>query len=305
MTISVYKKVFLITLLITSMSCLNDTHNPEPKPQHITQPANTSKENTNLNISLLLDLSDRINPEKYPNPAMEYYQRDAAYIAAVSEAFQSHLSNKKIISINERIQLFFEPEPLNPEINSISKNLKFDLNKTNISNDVLSNLSQVYQTEPLKIYELAIQDDHYVGSDTWSFFKNKVKDYSIAEGHRNILVVLTDGYMFHVDNRRTEGNKTTYLTPEYIRSVKLNSADWATKFKNDEYGFIPATENLENLEVLVLGINPDQKNEYEGELIKKYWADWFEKMGVKRYEIKNAELPSNMEKIIQDFILKA
>ncbi len=305
MTISVYKKVFLITLLITSISCLNDTHNPEPKPQHITQAANTTNENTNLNVSLLLDLSDRINPEKYPNPAMEYYQRDAAYIASVSKAFKAHLANKKVRQINDGIQLFFEPEPLNPEINRISENLKYHLTRMNVTNEILGDLSDTYQTEPLKIYELAIQDDHYVGSDTWSFFKNKVRDYSIEEGHRNVLVVLTDGYMFHVDNRRTEGNKTTYLTPEYIRSVKLNSADWATKFKNDEYGFIPATENLENLEVLVLGINPDQKNEYEGELIRKYWADWFEKMGVKRYEIKNAELPSNMEKIIQDFILKA
>lgn len=156
----------------------------------------------------------------------------------------------------------------------------------------------------MRIYELAIKDNHYVGSDTWSFFKNKVKDYSIEEEYRNILIILTDGYMFHMNNKRTEGNKTTFLTPEYIRSEKLNSSQWENIFEKGEYGFIPATDNLENLEILVLGINPDPKNQYEGELIRKYWADWFEKMGVKRYEIKDAELPSNMEKIIQDFILK-
>lgn len=304
MTISIYKKVFLIPLLITSMSCLNDTHNPEPKPQHITQAANTSNENTNLNVSLLLDLSDRINPEKYPNPAMEYYQRDVAYIATVSEAFKSHLANKKVRQINDRIQLFFEPEPSNPEINRMSHNLKYQLTRMNVTNEILSDLSDTYQTEPLKIYELAIKDNHYVGSDTWSFFRNKVRDYSIEKEHRNILVILTDGYMYHMNNRRTEGNKTTFLTPEYIRSVKLDSPEWATVFKNEEYGFIPATENLDDLEILVLGINPDKKNEYEGELIKQYWGDWFQKMDVKRFEIKTAELPSNMEKIIQDFFLK-
>jgi hypothetical protein len=302
---TIYKKVFLSFLLIISISCVNDSHKPEPETQQVSHAVSGRNENTNLNVSFLLDLSDRINPEKYPNPSMEYYQRDAAYITSVSEAFQSHLANKKINRINEKIQVFFEPEPLNPDINSISKNLQFALDKTNISKEVLHNVTARYRTEPLKIYELAIKDNHYVGSDTWSFFRNKVKDYSIENGHRNILVILTDGYMYHVDNLRTEGNKTTFLTPEYIRSVKLDSPEWATKFKNEEYGFIPATENLNNLEILVLGINPDRKNEYEGELIQKYWADWFEKMGVKRFEIKNAELPANMEKIIQDFILNS
>ena len=31
---------------------------------------------SNLNISVLLDLSDRIDTIKYSNPSMEFYQRD-------------------------------------------------------------------------------------------------------------------------------------------------------------------------------------------------------------------------------------
>lgn len=291
-------------MMAFNISCLEDGHRKKPITEKTPLASSSATDNGNLNITFLLDLSDRINPEKYPNPAMEYYQRDVAYIASVSEAFNAHLSNKKVIQMNDRIQLFFEPEPSNPEINSISENLKYNITKMNVSKEMLSELSNKYQREPLKIYELAIKDDEFVGSDTWSFFKNKLKDYSIEEDHRNILVILTDGYMYHVDNLRTEGNKTTFLTPEYIRSVNLDSADWAIKYREEEYGFIPATENLQNLEILVLGINPDQKNEYEGEIIKKFWSDWFTKMGVERFEIKSAELPSNMEKIIYDFILK-
>ena len=69
-------------------------------------------------------------------------------------------------------------------------------------------------------------------------------------------------------------------------------------------GFIKANEDLSNLEVLVLGINPDSKNPYEEDVIKAYWGKWLQEMKVKRFEIRGAELPSNMEKVIKDFINK-
>ncbi|UJH90589.1 hypothetical protein LZ575_17650 [Antarcticibacterium sp. 1MA-6-2] len=298
------KPKYFILLLLLGISCKSDTPVSQPQEEEVAQIPSDNTTSTNLNISILLDLSDRINPDKYPNPAMEYYQRDVAYVKSVSDAFESHLGTKKVRQINDNIQLFFEPEPLNKEINSISETLKYKLTKMNVSNEILAEFSETYKTEPLKIYELAIQDDKFIGSDTWKFFKNKVQDYSIEEGYRNILVILTDGYMFHKDTRITEGNKTSFLTPEYIRSIKLNSSNWKQKFEDENFGFIPAAQNLDNLEVLVLGINPDTKNVYEEEIIKNFWSDWFQQMGVARYEIKNADLPSNMDKIIQDFILK-
>ena len=58
------------------------------------------------------------------------------------------------------------------------------------------------------------------------------------------------------------------------------------------------------LVILVLGINADKKNPYEEDVIIKYWEDWFNDMKVKKYEIKTSALPSNMDKIIKEFILK-
>ena len=75
-------------------------------------------------------------------------------------------------------------------------------------------------------------------------------------------------------------------------------------FNIKNFGFIPATKDLSNLEILVLGINPDKKNPYEDDVIKTYWEKWFIDMKVKRFEIKNADLPSNMEKVIRNFILE-
>jgi hypothetical protein len=56
--------------------------------------------------------------------------------------------------------------------------------------------------------------------------------------------------------------------------------------------------------VLVLGINPNRNNPYEEKVIKAYWTKWFTEMKIKHFEIKNADLPSNTDKIIKDFILE-
>ena len=264
----------------------------------------TNTGNQDLNVSFLLDLSDRIDPKKYPNPTMDFYERDAAYIQSVSDAFYSHLRSKKLRLMNDKIQVFFDPEPLNSNINDMSEALKYSFTRKTTTVEKIVQVKKTYSTTPIEIYKLAIEDSKYIGSDTWKFFKSKARDYCMEEDHRNILVVLTDGYIYHENSKFKEGNKSTYITPKTIRANGLNTSKWEEKFNDNKYGFIPATEGLDNLEVLVLGINPDNKNPYEEDVIVKYWSEWFDAMGVKKYEIKTAGLPTNMDKVIKDFILK-
>lgn len=293
------KSIYLILLTLATVitiSCKKEKGEKETEKV-------TKDTSNNINLSILLDLSDRISPQKYPNPTMEYYLRDVGYINSVSGAFTDHLRKKKIIQINDKMQLFFEPAPLNNEINLLSKNLKIDVNSKNISKESIANIKSVYSTDPLKIYKLAILDSKYIGSDTWRFFQSKVNDYCIEDGYRNILIVLTDGYIFYKDTKMKESNLTTYLTPKVISENNLNSSDWLEQITEKKLGFLKANKDLSNLEILVLGINPNSKNSYEEDVIKAYWSNWFDSMKVKRYTLKNADLPSNMDKIIKDFIL--
>jgi len=260
--------------------------------------------NSNLNISVLLDLSDRINPSKYPSPAMEFYQRDIGYLKAIAENFESHIMNKRLIKIDDKIQVFIDPEPSDKTLNQKLEALKISFNKNTVSKEGILTTCKKYDSISTLIYEAAIKDDHYVGSDTWRFFKNKVNDYCIEEGYRNVLVVLTDGYIYHKDAKIKEGNRTTYLTPQDVKHFGFNKSGWKDKFDQQDFGFIAANKNLNNLEVFVLGINPDAKNPYEEDVIRAYWTKWLTDMNVKNFEIKQADLPSHMKKMIQDFILK-
>ena len=302
MTKRFYNLLFLLVFTILS-SCKKDAKEDLTDIVESEIETISHKSSDNLNISFLLDLSDRISPDEHPNSAMEYYQRDVAYIKSVSEAFDIHLRGKKVRAMNDKIQLYFDPEPSNQNINTISNNLKYNINRKNVTLSVLDEIKHNYATSPKAIYDLAIADNKYVGSDTWRFFKSKVNDYCIEKNYRNILVVLTDGYIYHKNTKIKEDNLTTYLTSSFIREVKLNNKNWEAKINDQQFGFIPAAHDLSNLEILVLGINPDNKNPYEEDLIKKYWSDWFDAMKVGRYQIKTSALPSNMDKIIKDFIL--
>jgi len=299
-----FKHISLLLILSLILMDCQDDPKEDSKTSQVAEKTESGILQTeqNLNLSFLLDLSDRIDPNKYPNDAMPYYKRDAAYIQSVAEAMRNHLNSKRIRQINDKIQVFFEPEPSNPDINEISEKLKFNFSRQNISKDLLERFDESYNNYPTEIYDLAIEDDHYIGSDTWRFFKTKVKDYCIEEGYRNVLVIMTDGYIFHKDTKIKQDNRTSYLTPEYIRSVELNSNNWMELYNKDNFGYIGLEEDLSNLEVLVLGINPDPKNDFEEEVIRKYWSDWLEGMNVKKYKIMKADLPSNMDQIIKDFI---
>lgn len=292
------KTFVLLLVLISTFSCKQDS---DTTHEEILS-KNTVAEN--YNISILLDLSDRISLQKNPNPTMEYYQRDLGYIKWVSEAFTQHLKSKRIRQIKDKMQLFFNPEPQDPEINSISQKLRITIDKNNASKELLNSINSNYALQTSKIYNSAIKDNNFIGSDIWSFFDSKVKDQCIENGDRNILVILTDGYMYYESTKMKEGNRTSFITPELIKKNSLNTKDWEEKVQNGDFGFIKANDDLSNLEVLVLGINPSRANPYEEKVIKAYWTKWFTEMKVKRFEIKNADLPSNMEKIIKDFILE-
>ncbi|WP_426429954.1 hypothetical protein ACPX19_10475 [Winogradskyella sp. HB-48] len=293
---------FIILFLFSCKS--NDEKEKNNKQRGNEYQSNRAISNENLNISLLLDLSDRISPDLHPNPSMQIYERDINYIKSVSNAFLTHLRSKKVRQMNDKIQLYFEPEPSNQNINRISEQLKFEVTRQNASLDKLEKINQMYESIPKEIYNLAIKDNNYVGSDTWSFIKEKVDDYCIDEDYRNILVILSDGYIYHEEGKIKKNNMSTYITTKYFDQQGLKGSNWEDKYNNQKYGLIQAHGDLSNLEILVLGINPNTSgNPYELDIIRKFWTDWFDKMNVARYEIKTADLPSNLDNIIQNFIL--
>ncbi|GGI56973.1 hypothetical protein [Winogradskyella haliclonae] len=305
------QKYFTLSILMSAciyfMSCEKDVKSSTIEGSKKEVVNQTSKcpnyilkeKDNNLNISVLLDLSDRIK-----NPKTKL--KDSAYLSSLAYAFVNHVKRKKVILLEDRIQLFFNPEPTDERINSIAEKLKVRFSK-GTSRSQLEETLKLYSEYPSQLYNLAQEDAKiaggYPGSDLWRFFKDNINDYCIDECHRNIVVILTDGYMYYDKTVMKEDNKTSYLTPRSLNALKLNTSNWENDFKTRQLGFIPANKNLNDLEVLVIGItSQNDNNPYAKDIIELYWSDWLKSMNVKNFKIKNADLPSSIEKVISDFI---
>lgn len=263
--------------------------------------------NRNLNISILLDLSDRIDPNTHPNATMPYDKRDLGFISAIAKAFQCHCLRKRLNVMNDRMQVYFNPIPDNTEINSLSEKLKIKVDKT-ITIDKLNDISAVYQQTGAKLYANAIKDNKFIGSDIWDFFSNKISAYNIVKPeYKNVLVILTDGYMLYMPSKISNGGESNFISSKRNQDLGLNTNDWEKKMNSNNIRLTPASNSLTNLRVLLIGINPEGSNVYEKLVLRKYWSDWFNAMGIDKnnYQILDNDLPSNLEETIENFILKS
>ncbi|WP_428740163.1 hypothetical protein [Tenacibaculum sp.] len=298
--------VIVVVAIFTSLFCCKDDSKKEVEIVQSTTSSHCPKyildqKENNLNISVLLDLSDRIEEPKIK-------EKDSAYLSSLSKAFVEHVKHKKLILLEDRMQLFFNPEPSDNKINEIAEKLKIVFTKETAKAQIDETVS-LYALKPSELYDLAKTDaqnsGEYPGSDIWKFFKYDVTDYCIDACHRNILVILTDGYMYYDKTIMNVKNRASYLTPKSLNQLRLNKSNWKDEMEKKDLGFIPATTNLNDLEVLIIGITShNDENPYSQAIIEAYWGKWFNEMGVEKYKIKNADIPSSIEKVISDFILK-
>ncbi len=305
--------VFSLTFASVAISCQE-----EPEGNQTNQVKKLTGERKNLNISIFLDLSDRISPTFNPNPAMEIWKRDLGYITSITDAFETHLKNKKVVLMNDYIKLYLHPLPENiSDIDSKLKNLNKFISRENASLDGITSISSDYSNFAELIYKKTLDQkepsakkgkDDYPGSDIFDFFKSKVKDYCIKDDHRNILFILTDGYMYMSDkNNINKYKKSNYVLSSHLKKWGFNEKNYQSKLDNEGYAFQVPVTGLDNLEVFVIGLAPNKS--WEIDVLNAYWSKWFRDMGVKNFQddnwdtyLKQADLPSELNELIENFI---
>lgn len=237
-----------------------------------------------LNISIYLDLSDRLERQMVPSQK----DRDIEIVKYFIEIVKNHAVAQKILPSRDRIKVFFYPTPNDSKIALLSQDLEMDLSKAQPAEkkQMLLDFQDKFNTSLTKIYEATMQDNNWIGSDIWGFFKKQVDTYCIREDARNIIVILTDGYLFYEPNKLKDGNNYSYILPQTL--------------SNPNSGLIVSRQGLEDLEVLMLEINPfDPKHQDQMETILH---NWFRNMGVKKIYVGETDQPSNTRLIIDKFM---
>lgn len=297
-------------------SCMSDSGSKEPKHEAIESTGATSGNATDrqLNINILWDLSDRIDP-KINQASPEHYERDIEVIKNIASFFRKDMEKRGAYKAKGRIKVFFAPAPEDAKINAIAGSLSCDLSSytgdgaNRKKKEIYDSIENRFSRNANEIYRITLSNNkgqkQWDGSDIWRFFKNDVKEYCIdASGnYRNILIILTDGYIFHKDSRDKRGNRTAFILPEILKPFRNNST-WQNMFTKGDYGLISTRKDLQNLEVLVLEITPSKDYKNDEDLIKAYLGKWFEEMGIPKsyYVCYNTDLPEYTKKKVAEFL---
>ncbi|OFX51627.1 MAG: hypothetical protein A2066_06300 [Bacteroidetes bacterium GWB2_41_8] len=255
-----------------------------------------------LNISILLDLSDRISPQINPNAQ----KNDIENIKTITEFFKSNMSNLGAYKAKGKIRIFFSPTPSNDNINSIVNRLIIDCSKLENKGrkEVYDSITDLYSKNLENIYQETIETSAWEGSDIWRFFKDDVKDFCIEKDttYRNILIILTDGYLYHKQSVFNNKNRFTYLLGN-SNLKPYRKQNWEQEIEQNDFGIKTERDDLSNLEVLVLEVKAENPNNKIDEDILRYiWKRWLSEMNIIHNEVYPSALPANTKTRIESFL---
>lgn len=118
----------------------------------------------------------------------------------------------------------------------------------------------------------------------------------------NKIIILTDGYLQFDKSITTKRAKGTYMTGlEKLR----NKPNWEAVFAAQKLKLNACPNPIENTEVLVLEIAPQNKsvNTNEIQIIQKFWKTWFNDMHLKSDIFDTNDGDINKGKI-NEFLMK-
>lgn len=269
------KKYFMLFAFVSVLvSCGNPPKPVQPQPP--------------LNISVFVDLSDRLVRDLKPSQV----QRDTAIVGYLADYFKSKILGPKILACKDNMKVFFYPTPQSSDIATLAQDLSIDMSslKGVEKKNALLLMKQNFQKNLAQIYSKAIDDGNnhkWPGCDIWDFFSSKKVDVQcVRKGYRNILIILTDGYLYDGGNKIREGKAYSYVLPETLKDSKSS--------------LIVRRKGLEDLEVRILEVNP--YNKQEGYKLIPVLENWLKAMGVKEITVAETDLPTNTQTIIKSFL---
>jgi len=300
--------IILMCIAFALTNCgSGDTASHETKEKINTLPTQSANAKTakQLNLTILLDLSDRIDSVTNPSQP-QHYQRDTILIKHLTNYFTREMESKGGHMAKGKMRIVFQPTPSDPNINDAAAKLKVDLSPMNpgAKKVVHDGFDKIVSENIGRIYSIPLGQSKWPGSDIWRFFKNDVKDVAIDRdtNYRNVLVIFTDGYIYHDDSKDRVGNRFAYIIPELLDKYRLRGKDAEQKIQQLDFGLITKRSDLQDLEVLVLEVMPSVGHKNDEDIIRVVLNKWFTEMKVKKWAIFNSDLPSTTKPKIEGFL---
>lgn len=257
-----------------------------------------------LNIIVVPDLSNRI-VDTINNP--DQIKTDKELLRCIWESFNEITKYEK----NSKDRLIIDvtdSEQASGKFRILADNLIFDLSKNKknqINKFYLDAKIPVFSSSIDKLYEMAIENP--IGANYWYYFNRRLADHmlkeTLFEDYRNVIIIITDGYLEDETNERT-GRAFYTGTYEERKNYCLHGSS------------IPKIEDCDKhfpkLEVLVMEVNerkkgskverkdPGTKCDYS--ILKEQWQNWFSTLEIKNAIEDNFILHNNSREISKNKI---
>jgi hypothetical protein len=237
--------------------------------------------NEYFNVVIAPDLSNRLGKT-------DQVKTDQDLIEHIWQCFKKAVEKKSKRKSQRKDFLMIDvtdKSQANGQFGLMANNLRFDLSTQTGVSTYLKTQFPIFKSNISKLYQLGY--NHQSGSDIKLFIEDfantgKEKTSTLSERYRNVLIILTDGYL--------ETNKTYYTDPA------LNAGVVPVAAQNQIS--VNSGVNLSNWEVIILEVR-ERKEGRHYHILKDAWTKWLSAMGVKRIEFNKHLDASNTTK---DFI---
>lgn len=279
------KKILGILLLVifVAVSCGRNGEGHEGD-EEVNQ---TASEPLSLNISIFLDLSDRLVRDMTP-PQM---YRDTAIVNYLVDYFKQETWGPSILKSRNKLKVFCYPHPQDSQIAVLMQGLSVDISeKTGVKKrESLEAMKTQFQQNLGKIYNETLEAKRWVGCDLWDFFSSKkVDDLCVRPNSRNVIIILTDGYLNFNGHNFQEGNSYSYISEkDGPKGPLIDRRNGELKDKG--------------LEILLLEMNPIKIAHRDK--MKETLENWFKSMGIEKVVISETDADMvNTQTIIKNFL---
>jgi hypothetical protein len=309
------RKIDLLSVMLMLVSC-GDTDKPaeetEQKPPVLITNATSviiPNDPRHLNISILIDLSNRIDPAVDPKQP-DQFERDLSIVRHFGNMFKQDVTRHTTFQTNASLKVYFHPEPNDPVISHAAQQLVAECRSGNqaevarVNRMTYQSLDSNLMHGMRSIYDKARLSKYYPGSNIWRFMKDEATFKCIRDTSkfRNILVILTDGYMYYQNELHKEGNRFSYIErnmPHVARFRKSSNVE--QDLEKDDFGFLGFNHQLPGLEVLVMEMSPLVDFPQDFDIMKAYWSKWLRELGIKKFGLFKSEQPAHIPSILNQY----
>lgn len=231
-----------------------------------------------INYTVVLDLSDRVLNDNQ-------LQKDFNLIRKLFREFENKARRGLILTSKDRFAVKIIPQKGSPlDINFFENQLQLNLDEIPVQykNKRMEEFVDSFEVALARLEKQSLiggDSKDYFGVDIWAYLNDNADSFS-KEGHKNLVLIATDGY-FDFENRShvvKSGNR--YTSTQFLK--ELSDHNWKEKAEAGDYGLIPISLKAD-IEWVISGISSKNDQDIlQNQKIIYIWEKWLRESGAQR-----------------------